>query len=231
MAGRLIELGCPSDKLAIHHVGVDLASIESVPRRWDGRRSLQVLMAASFREKKGIPYGIAAIAELAKHLEVELTVIGDSDGRPSGETEKGRIRVAVQRAGLEHRVAFLGFQTHAELLRQAYQHDVFLAPSVTASDGDTEGTPVTLIEMLATGMPVVSSMHSDIPEIIPSRDFGILARERDVHDLVDALLSIADRAADWSAMAQRARSHLETHFDASVLGRQLAHHYRTFIRG
>ena len=73
----------------------------------------------------------------------------------------------IEKHKLQSKIRMLGFQPYSVLLEEAYTHHIFLSPSVTASDGDTEGgAPVTLIEMLATGMPIVSTTHCDIPEII-----------------------------------------------------------------
>jgi len=74
----------------------------------------------------------------------------------------------------------LGFQPHAILFEEAYKNHIFLSPSVTALDGDTEGgAPVTIIEMAATGMPIISTKHCDIPEVIKDGVTGFLANERD----------------------------------------------------
>src|SRR5690606_39794503 len=71
----------------------------------------------------------------------------------------------------------LGYQPWRALMDAAYRHHVFLSPSITASDGDTEGgAPVGLIEMAATGMPVISSRHADIPEVIEHGVGGQIGR-------------------------------------------------------
>ncbi len=70
----------------------------------------------------------------------------------------------------------MGYQPHSTLFAEAYRHHIFLSPSVTASTGDTEGgAPVSLIEMAATGMLIVSTTHCDIPEVIKHGVTGLLA--------------------------------------------------------
>ena len=70
----------------------------------------------------------------------------------------------------------LGYVSRETLREEAYEHDVFLAPSVTASNGDTEGgAPVAIIEMSASGMPIVSTNHCDIPSVVLDGVTGLLA--------------------------------------------------------
>jgi colanic acid/amylovoran biosynthesis glycosyltransferase len=106
------------------------------------------------------------------------------------------------------------------LLEEAYRHHVFLSPSVTASDGDTEGgAPIALIEMAATGMPVVSTRHADIPEVLGD---GLLAPERDVDGLVACLRQLIDAPGSWESRAAVDRARVEREFDATIQGRALA---------
>jgi colanic acid/amylovoran biosynthesis glycosyltransferase len=224
----IAKLGCPTDKLQVHHLGVPLERLPYRPRVWSSGKPLRVLMAASFQEKKGIPYGLQALARLKKDVPIEVTVVGDANGEPRSQAEKKRILETIQKAGLEGDVRLLGYQPYAALIQQAYEHHVFLAPSVTAGDGDTEGgAPVTLIEVLATGMPVVSSWHCDIPEIVRDGITGYLAPERDVEGLCDALRRLVANAANWTEMQAAARSHIEKEFDAKCQGARLADIYRT----
>jgi colanic acid/amylovoran biosynthesis glycosyltransferase len=110
------------------------------------------------------------------------------------------------------------------LFEQAYEHDVFLSPSVTAADGDTEGgAPVTILEMAATGMPVVSTRHCDIPAVLPD---GLLADERDVEGLHVLLAELIDAPDDWERRCRAAREHIERDYNAVRQGEALAAIYR-----
>ena len=111
---------------------------------------LRVLIAGSFREKKGIPYALEALGRLQQEIPLEITIIGDASER--GEAEKLQILDTIKTHNLWPKTRMLGYQPHAILLEEAYRHHIFLSPSVTASDGDTEGgLPVSIIEMAATG--------------------------------------------------------------------------------
>lgn len=223
MAERIRELGCPDEKLQVQRLGVDLGAIPFRPRRLDPREPLRILMAASFREKKGFQYGIAAVGEVAKRFPVELTIIGDAGANPKSIREKRRIREALERAELNESVRMLGYQTHRVLLEEAYRHHVFLSPSITASDGDTEGgAPITLIEMAATGMPVLSTRHADIPEVVVDGETGFLVDEKDTEALANRLQWLRDYPDTWQGIAYSAQAHVAERFDASLQGARLA---------
>ncbi len=227
MADSIRQLGCPAAKVQIHHLGVNLDALPFRPRRWQRGQPLKVLIAASFREKKGIPYAIDALAELKRVVPIEITIVGDASDDPKSRAEKERILAAVERGGLASTVRFMGYRPHAVLLEQAYGHHVFLSPSVTASDGDSEGgAPVSLIEMAATGMPIVSTRHADIPEVIEHGAGGLLAAERDVEGLVAHLRSLVEAPDTWESMAAVARARVEREFDATTQGERLTAVYR-----
>jgi len=206
LAQRLIDAGCPPGKVRVHKLGVDLQAIPCRPHRppQDGRRV--VLMCGSFREKKGFPFGVRAFARVAADRgDVVLHIIGDGPTRSQIEAE-------IRQAGLQDRVRMFGLLPAEAYLRHLLECHVLLHPSVTASDGDTEGgAPVTVIEALASGVPVVSSLHADIPAVAPQGSCALLVPERDVGGLaaaLDALLTDDDRRA---RMGTAGRKHVEEH--------------------
>lgn len=227
MAECVARLGCPREKLRVHHLGVRLDQLPFRPREWRMGEPLRVLIAGSFREKKGIPYALEALGRIRGRVPLEITVFGDAGGSAKGQAEKARILATVANCSLAPVVRFMGYQPWRALMDAAYRHHVFLSPSITASDGDTEGgAPVGLIEMAATGMPVISSRHADIPEVIEHGVGGLLAGERDVDELESHLLRLIDRRDEWKAMATAARQRIEREFDARKQGRALGDIYR-----
>ncbi len=226
MAASVISLGCPEERVRVHHLGVALDDLPFKPRSWDGQGPLSVLIAGSFREKKGIPFALEALGRLQRRVELEVTIIGDTDRSASSQEEKRRILETIETSGLGQRVRLLGYQPHAVFLKEAYARHLFLAPSVTASNGDTEGgAPVSIIEMAATGMAVISSRHCDIPGIIEHGVTGMLAEERDVDGLVECLERLLDEPQFWRDMVTKARRHVEQEFDAARQGQRLARIY------
>ena len=120
----------------------------------------------------------------------------------------------------------LGYQPYSVLLQEASRCHVFLSPSVTAEDGDTEGgAPVSIIEMAASGIPVISTHHCDIPEVLEDGVTGLLTSERSVDGLASKLDWLIQNPDRWHAMTTAARKHVELEFNAETQGRRLAQSY------
>lgn len=229
MAACLRELGCPEHKIRMMPLGIEVEKIRFVPRQWSDSDPLRVLIAAAFREKKGIPYAIAALGRLARDVRLHVTIVGDAGRDRASRREKRRIVDAVRMAGLGATTSFLGYVDHNTLRALAYEHDVFVSPSVTASDGDTEGgAPVAIIEMAASGMPVVSTRHCDIPFVIGPHSERFLAAERDVDDLERCLRALLSET-NWDVIAQASRAHIMMQHDAVRQGEVLAQIYKDIL--
>ncbi len=230
MAGCITRLGCPEEKIRVHHLGVSVDEIPFKPRRWKRGEPLRVLMASSFREKKGVPYALEALEKLSKRVPLEITLIGDAHPEQRSQDEKRKILKTIERLGLKSKVRRLGYQPYQVFLEEAYKHHIFLSPSVTASDGDTEGgAPISIIEMMASGMPVISTLHCDIPEIIHHGVSGLLASERDIEGLVVQIEWLIENPGDWGNIIEAGRKHVEAEYHARKQGERLAQIYREIM--
>jgi colanic acid/amylovoran biosynthesis glycosyltransferase len=229
MAGCLQKLGCPASLVRVHHLGVDLATIPFKPRVWTSG-PLRILVAATFKEKKGICYALEALGQLRRELALEITLIGDATREVRSQMEKERIFATIKRCGLESQMIWLGYQSHTRFLAESLRHHLFLSPSVTANDGDTEGgAPVSLIELAASGMPIVSTRHCDIPEVVKDGETGMLVNERDVAGLVGAISWFAENRDRWEEMAVAGRHHIEAEYNAEHQGIRLGALYFQLI--
>ncbi|MEB3215437.1 MAG: glycosyltransferase [Nostocales cyanobacterium 94392] len=231
MAQCIVNLGCPAEKVKVHHLGVNLEQIKFKPRVWNPNETLRVLIAASFREKKGIPYGLEALGKLQQKVHLEITIIGDArSGDKISQAEKKRILETIDKFDLCSKTRLLGYQPHKNFCEQAYKNHVFLSPSVTAEDGDTEGgAPVSIIENIATGMPVISTTHCDIPEVSKNSVQNLLAPERDVDGLVAMFNWLINYPDQWKKMLEAGREYLEQEYDARKQGQRLANIYQSII--
>ncbi len=228
----LIEMGCPAEKVRVHHLGANIGNIHYQPRHWNPGTELKVLIAAAFREKKGIPLALNALGQLKRKTPLQITIIGDTTADPASQSEKKRILEELQAARLSEFTRLLGFQPYSVLMKEAYQHHLFLSPSLTSTDGDTEGgAPVSLIDMAASGMPIISSTHCDIPEIILHGQTGRLAREGSVEDLVCQLEWMMENPSAWEEMLWKGRQHMEREFNVGIQASKLAQIYEGIVRG
>ena len=199
-------------------------------RSWDGSRPLRVLIASSFREKKGIPIALDALATIRQRVPISVTLVGDASAYGPEQQEKTRILEVIARTGMDDVVRRLGFVSHAELLRLALEHDMFVAASTTAADGDSEGTPMALVELAATGVIVVTTRHADIPEIVLDETTGFLAEQGQRDSFIDALERAIAQEVRWPSIGAAARAHISGEFDADTQGLRLAALYQRVAR-
>ncbi len=225
MADCLAALGVDRSKIRLFRLGVDLDKIPFKARKLEPPRK-RFLVAGSFREKKGIPYALEALGLFSQKCpEIEITVIGDSGGNLREEREKKKILKIVERYGLSSKVRFLGYQPYSALIREFYCHDIFVSPSVTSSDGDTEGgAPVTIIEAAASGMPIASTLHCDIPFVLSEENRKYLVPERDSHALCKSIERLYSDG-NWQEITSANRRLVERELNVKLQGRRLADHY------
>lgn len=167
---------------------------------------------------------------LRQDVPVELTLIGDAGNDRESQEEKLRILEALETTGLVASTRLMGYQSHAVMLREAYGHHVFLQPSVTADNGDTEGgAPVAITEMAASGMPVVATRHCDIPEVLAPAQGRFLAEEHDVAGLAGRLRKLLDDWQGYQPIASALRAHVEENYDLRRQAGNLAALYGEMI--
>ena len=232
MAESVVSMGAERSKVVVHPLGIELDSIEYSSRTWNKNDRLKILIAASFRPKKGIPIAIKAISELSKSYNVEVTIVGDSSMDQVSILEKDCIFSTVRDSGLEDRVNFLGFKTHSELLEIAKSHHIFLQPSQHSDDGDCEGgVPVTLIELAAQGLQIVSTYHCDIPSVIEHGRTGWLAPERNIDELMKVLFEAVENHNSWGDISLNSRSYIESRYDAKKQAVTLYNLYGGVLNG
>lgn len=214
---RLIELGCPSDKIAVHHMGIALSKFP-VPRRHVARGddTLRLLTVARLVEKKGVEYAIRAVAALRGDIgrRIEYHILGDGPLR-------SELEQLVRELGVDDSVRLTGESDQAGVGAEMGRADIFVAPSVVAEDGDMEGVPVSIMEAMARGLPVVSTLHSGIPELVRDKVSGYLVPERDTHSLARALARLAEDPRLRHRMGMAGRGIVERGYDLEALNDRL----------
>ncbi len=213
---RLVTLGCPPARIAVHRMGIDCSIFDFAVRERGEGEKLRLATVARLVEKKGVEYAIRAVARLvAEGVDVEYSIVGDGPLH-------GALVKLVDELGLSTRVSILGAMSHADVAALLARSHVMVAPSVTAANGDMEGIPVAMMEAMASGLPVVSTLHSGIPELISDGVTGYLVPERDTDALAAKLRYVAEHESEWPRVARAARKFVEENHDISVLNDQLA---------
>lgn len=212
----LVDAGAAPDKVRVHHMGVHTAAIAFEPRTLRGH--LRFVSVARLVEKKGTEFAIRALAQLKSRRPDIAWSYDIFGGGPLCE----RLYTLVNDLGLGSQIRFRGPAAHDDVLLRMREADVLLHPSVTASNGDMEGIPVVLMEAMASGLPVVSTEHAGIPELVKAGETGLLAPERDAEALCHQLEILADHPEACQAMTHNGRELVERNFDQARLDDDLA---------
>lgn len=220
MAERLVNLGCPADRLEILPLTVDLREfgfIERRPRPDD--EPIRILSVGRLIPVKGMDILLRAIAALNSRHPLQLWIAGDGPQRP-------RLEHLADELGLGEKVTFLGWVEYtrmAELMAQA--HLFVLASRTDPQTGETEGSPTVLLEAQAVGLPVVSTLHGDIPFIVRQGETGVLVPEGDAEALAAALDDLLTHPERWPEMGRAGRALVESRHDMHRVGAQLERVY------
>lgn len=217
MRESLIDLGCPRDRTIVHRLGVDLDRF--YPPIRVVTRQFEIVSIARLVPKKGIEYGLRAVAELVmKNVAFRYTIVGD-----------GPLRARLERLsfdlGLDKWVRFVGALPNSGMPDLLKHSDVLLAPSVTAPDGDVEGTPVAVLEAHACGLPVVATRHAGIPEIVRDGSSGYLVAEGDHEGMAARLAELAGNPSLRRSMGDAGRAIVTENHDIRALNVELRQIY------
>ena len=217
-ARRLRELGCPPERIHIHYSGIDTTKFAFRDRQIDDR-GIKILTVGRLTEKKGLEYSIRAVARLvARYPAIPYIIAGEGPLRPQLED-------LICKLGMEKHVHLAGSLPAEEIKELLNNAHIFVLASVTAESGDQEGIPGSLKEAMATGLPVIATRHSGIPELVQDGVSGFLIPERDVDALAgkcEYLISHPQRRAE---MGRAGRKFVEENFEISKLNRELVELY------
>ena len=207
-AERLRGMGAPAGRTTVHRMGVWLDRFQFTPRPPSPGNPLRLVSVGRLVEKKGVRYSLEAL-DIARRnrpdVDLSLDIVGDGPLREELEALSAAL-------GLNDRVSFLGGLPHARVAEILGEADAFVLPSVVAEDGDMEGIPVALMEAMASGLPVVSTRHSGIPELVEHGVTGLLAPERDSGALADLFLQLAETGGAPPSVLEAARHKVEQDF-------------------
>ncbi len=178
-----------------------------------------ILTVARLVEKKGLGELLSA-ARLLKHRGrcFQVRVIGDGPLRAALEVRTAEL-------GLQDRVEFTGALPHNQVRAAYARASAFALPCVVASDGDRDGIPNVLLEAMASGVPVVSTPVSGIPELIESEREGLLVEPGSARALADALDRLLGDARLCERLVRAGRAKIEESFSLERNCAQLLQHF------
>jgi glycosyltransferase involved in cell wall biosynthesis len=208
MKDLLVKCHCPENKIIVHHSGIDLNKFKFRFRTPPGPgEPLVMLCVGRLVEKKGIQYLIRAFSQVIHHFpDIRLRIIGDGP-------LKAVLAQLIRRLGLTHAVTLTGAKTHDDVAKEMDRAHLFCLPSITDRHGNREGIPNVLKEAMACGLPVISTYHGGIPELVEDGVNGYLVPEKDEEHLTAALIKAIETPETWAKLAESARNTVERSFD------------------
>lgn len=220
IARQLILLGCPQDKIVVNYLGIPIDEFPVIDRR-SRIGKVRFLHLGRITEKKGVPDLIRAfVSAFPDPAEVELLIIG------MGEEAEFSKQLA-QELNPVNVIQFKEAVKPDEVKDHLNYADVFVLNSRTDSQQTTEGLPISLLEAMATGLPVISTQHAGIPEaVLP--ETGFLVAERDQKALVEALRCCLNRKQNH-IMGLNGRKLIEEKFSATHCGAGLQKIYQQVL--
>jgi colanic acid/amylovoran biosynthesis glycosyltransferase len=220
----VIDLGCDEKKIEIQRTGIPLDEFPFHERNFVAAATeWRFVQAGRLIEKKGLSVTLRAFALfLRQHPNAHLTIAGE--GPLLGQLQKlaGELNV-------DNRVSFTGFVSQAQLREIYDESHIFLHPSQTGHDGNQEGIPNSMLEAMASGLPVFATQHGGIPEAIENGVSGVLVPERDHEKLADALLDAVKNPGYLSRTALNGAGFVRKNFDLCAQAQRLGDTYLKMI--
>lgn len=223
-----IALGAPEEKIIVHYHGINATRFRCESREYKRKQSYNILCVGTLERKKGQHHLIRALGELRRQrpdIDARLTLVG------KGPLMNECVRIAKEQ-GLTDRVQLAGYVPHlgSDLLHYYWDADVFVHFSTTQPNNEKEGIPGTIVEAMASGMPVIATQHAGIPEAITNGEHGILLEERDVNGITTSLIDLFESEELRRTLGQSAARRALKNLDVQTKTRVLERVYDTMIK-
>src|ERR1041385_8999112 len=219
LADRLIQLGCPPEKLRINRTGIPLIDFPFVDRQPPRDGKWKVVQACRLIPKKGVATSLRAFAIFKKdNPGAEFFIAGKGPLQPELEMLAGGL-------GILRDVHFVGFLSQPKLHELYANTHLFLHPSETPPDQNQEGVPNSILEAMATGLTVLATRHGGIPEAVEEGRSGLVVEERDFEALATAMKNLVRSPFAFREMGALASESVAANFEQREQIRQLESHY------
>ena len=221
----LQSLGCNPRKLHVIHCGVDPAAFAPKTTASVGGQPLRLLGIGRLVEKKGFHHLVDACSRLRRQgVAVECTLAGDGPQRQTLER-------MVSANGLQGVVRMVGAVQPDRVPGLMSEADVFVLPCIRDKDGDQDGIPVVLMEAMASGVPVISSSLSGIPELVRDGETGLLVPPGDPEALAGSIKAVCENGELRRKLSAGGRRFVEESFSLPGSVRRLRGLFRRAIAG
>jgi colanic acid/amylovoran biosynthesis glycosyltransferase len=207
---RLDFLGCPESKLRLNRTPIPLDHLPSTVKAPPQDGAWRLVQACRLIPKKGILTTLRALAVVKpRYPNLKYVLCGEGP-------LKEKIQQKARELDLEENLEFLGWLDQAALLEQYQKAHLFLHASETTKDSDQEGIPNSMLEAMATGLPVIATNHGGIPEAVTHGHDGLLAPEASPNELSAQLLAVMADATMLSRLSKNAAASVRANFGSDA---------------
>jgi colanic acid/amylovoran biosynthesis glycosyltransferase len=213
---RFIELGCPSEKVKVHHSAINCSQFFFKPRKKPVNEPIIAVFVGRLVRKKGIPFAIKAIAQLIKKSQnIRLLIVGDGPDRE-------QLKLLIQQLKLtKQQVKLCGWKNHNEVVAILDKAHIFIHPSATYANGNEEGIANALKEAMAMGLVSIATWHAGTPELIDDNVSGFLVPEKNTNALANVIEYVIQHPERWQSIGLAARKKIEDEFEVKKSAQEL----------
>ncbi|TDP00880.1 glycosyltransferase [Flavobacterium sp. 245] len=202
MQKRLIDLGCPKEKLIYNTYGPNDLFLNIVPEFSDST----FVAVGRFVNKKAPHSTILAFKKVYERFPGAKLIIGGT-----GELFESCLNI-VRALKLEDAVLLPGILNQKQFVEYLSTGLAFVQHSVTAFNGDQEGTPVAILEASAAGLPVISTQHAGIPDVIINGETGFLVEEHDVDGMAEKMILLLENKILAQTLGRNGKERIKNNF-------------------
>jgi glycosyltransferase involved in cell wall biosynthesis len=212
IADRVAALGAPENRIRVIHNGIRLDLFGSRKANVKGGDGVvECLHVGRLVEKKAPLHLVRAFRHAQHQLnggELRLTIAGNGPLRSRLESE-------IARLDLRDSVRLLGSVSHKRVAELMFNSHIYTQHCMTASNGDQEGMGVTFAEASAVGLPIVTTNHNGIPDVVKHESTGYLVEEGDIEAMGRRIAQLASSPEKRHQMGQAGREHVHANFQLS----------------
>lgn len=211
----LLGLGADPDKVKVHYSSINTNKFTLSPSFWGRKKTLCVASVGRLVEKKGFDIAIRAIAKLSKRVpHINYIIIGD------GKLRK-RLQRLINLLKMQKKIFLYGWGKESDVINILSKSHLFILPSKTSKNKDSEGIPNAVKEAMSMGLPVIVTDHAGNKELVTDKKEGLVIQEDSVDALFEALAYLIKNKEYWNTMGKNGRKKIVQNFDVNVVHNKL----------